>query len=445
VDGIRIGVGAGFAGDRIDPAVDLVTRGRLDVLVFECLAERTIALAQLGLIEGTSPGFDPLLLDRVEQTLKPARRAGTVLITNAGAAAPVAAARAVRELAADLGEPGIRVAAVVGDDVLNRLDLRSSPVPDGGETLWDLRDRIVSANAYLGAEGIVSALEAEPDVVITGRTSDAALFLAPLLHRFGWPLGDHDLVAAGTVVGHLLECAGQLTGGYFADGARKVVEGLARLGFPYADVAANGTSTFRKLPGTGGRLDRLTCLEQLLYEVHDPQAYLTPDVVLDMSQVVLEETGTDEVTLSGALGRRPPETLKVLVGVRDGFIGTGEISYAGSGCLRRAQLAAAVVAERWRDVHGLAATELRADYIGLNACRPWTCDDAAEPAEVRLRLSVRSLSERAASVLVREVEALYTNGPAGGGGVVTTVRSNLGVVATSIPRGSVHPKVEVFS
>jgi hypothetical protein len=242
----------------------------------------------------------------------------------------------------------------------------------------------------------------------------------------------------------LLECAGQLTGGYFADGGRKVVKDLSRLGFPFADVAPDGIATFRKLAGTGGRLDRLTCLEQLLYEVHDPHAYLTPDVVLDLSQVVLQESGPDEVTVSGARGHAPPETLKVLVGVRDGFVGTGEISYAGEGCRRRAELAAAVVLDRWREVHGLEDVEVRQDFIGVNACRPWV-QVAAEPAEVRLRLSVRSLSERPASLLVREVEALYTNGPTGGGGVVTGLRSNLGVVATSIPRDAVRQAVEVFS
>lgn len=413
------------------------------MLVFECLAERTIALAHLGRLQGTSPGFDPLLLERMAQTMRPARSAGTVVITNGGAAAPAAAARAVRDLAAEQGAHGVSVAAVTGDDVLETLDLRTAALAGGG-SLWDLRDRIVSANAYLGAEGIVTALEAEADIVIAGRTSDAALFLAPLLHRFGWARTEHDLLAAGTLVGHLLECAGQLTGGYFADGDRKVVKDLARLGFPYADVTGDGTATLGKLPGTGGRLDRATCLEQLLYEVHDPHAYLTPDVVLDVSQVLLQETAPDEVTVSGARGHRAPETLKVLVGVRDGFIGTGEISYAGAGCLRHAEMAAAVVADRWRDVHGLEDVELRQDFIGVNACRPWV-QAASDPNEVRLRLSARSLSERPAALLLREVEALYTNGPSGGGGVVTSLRTSLGVLATSIPRDAVRPAVEMFS
>lgn len=442
---LRVGVGAGFAGDRLDPGIDLAERGELDALVFECLAERTIALAQLARLEGRGPGFDPLLTERVRTTLPAARRNGTVLITNAGAADPVAAASAVRDLAGQIGEAGARVTAVVGDDVLNLLDLRTSPVLGGDGTLWDLRDRIVSANAYLGAAGIVTALEAQPAVVITGRTSDAALFLAPLVHRFGWDAHDHDRIAAGTLVGHLLECAGQLSGGYFADGDRKVVPGLARLGFPFARVAADGTATITKLPGTGGRIDRLTCLEQLLYEVEDPRAYLTPDVVLDMSHVAVEdEDHEDQVTVRGAVGRPAPETLKVSVGVRDGFVGEGEISYAGPGCRTRAELAADIVAERWRDLHGGREAEVMTHLIGLNSCRPWHQPQGFEPPEVRLRLSVRSLEREPAVLLAREIEALYTNGPAGGGGVTTRIRSTVGVIATTIPRDAVQQTVTVL-
>jgi hypothetical protein len=441
----RIGVGAGFSGDRLDPAQALVQRGVLDYLVFECLAERTIALAQLALLEGTGSGYDPLLLERMRAVLPTARQRGTVLVTNAGAAAPVAAAMAVRDLGLSLGQDGIRVAAVTGDDVLAELDLRATRLSTGPGTLWDIRDRIVSANAYLGADGIVEALREEVDVVVTGRTSDAALFLGPLTHALGWKIEDLPRVAGGTLVGHLLECAGQLTGGYFADGGRKTVPGLARLGFPFADVASDGSAVLRKLPGTGGRLDRQTCLEQLLYEVHDPAAYLTPDVELDVRDVVLHESGPDEVTVSGAVGRPPPATLKVLVAVRDGEIGQGEISYAGSGCLARARLAAAVVADRWVEVHRRDRSELRTDLLGYNGCRPWLSDGPEEPAEVRLRISVRTLTEGVARLLVREVEALYTNGPAGGGGVTGSVRRSLGIVPTEIARDVAEPRVQVLS
>lgn len=443
---VRIAVGAGYAGDRMEPAVELAERGELDALVFECLAERTIALAQWARLEGRTPGFDSLLLERMRGTLRAARRNGTVLVTNGGAAAPVEAAQAVGELAASMGEK-CRVVAVTGDDVLDLLNFRSSPLLGGEGTLWELRDRIVSANAYLGAEGVLTALKAEPAVVVTGRTSDAALFLAPIIHHFGWRTNDYDLIASGTLVGHLLECAGQLTGGYFADGHRKSVPGLARLGFPLAEVSADGSAAFSKLAKTGGRIDRRTCVEQLLYEVEDPRSYLTPDVIANFSQVSIEESAKDCVRVRGATGVAPPATLKVSVGVNDGYVGYGEISYAGEGCLRRAQIARDIVAERWDELHGLGSIEIRSHFIGHTSCRPPHAPDTSpqEPPEVRLRLAARCLDRGAATILAREIESLYTNGPAGGGGITTDVRGSIGIVATTIHRGEVQPKVTVVS
>ncbi len=443
---VRIGAGAGFAGDRFEPAVELAERGELDALVFECLAERTIALAHQARLDGRTAGFDPLLVERMRGTLRAAGQHGTVLITNGGAAAPVKAAEAVRDLAIELGLK-CRVAAVTGDDVLELLDLRSSPVLGSEGTLWDLRDRIVSANAYLGAEGIVAALDAEPTVIVTGRTSDAALFLGPIVHRFGWCTTDYDLIAAGTLVGHLLECAGQLTGGYFADGDRKVVPGLARLGFPLAEVSADGSAAFTKLPHTGGRIDRRTCVEQLLYEIEDPRAYLTPDVTANFSEVSIEETAVDCIRVGGATGIEPPHTLKVSVGVDDGFVGQGEISYSGRGCLRRAQMAREIVEERWNDLHRLGSVELKVHFIGYNSCSPQRVVESIqqEPLEVRLRFAVRCLDREPAAVLAREVDSLYTNGPAGGGGVTSNVRSSIGIVATTINRSDVRHGVTIIS
>jgi len=443
----RLGAGAGFAGDRLDPAVDLVQRGALDALVFECLAERTITLAHQARAEGRGPGYDGLLRERLAATLPAARRHGTLVVTNSGAADPRGAAQMVRDLAVELTLSDTVVASVEGDDVLDRLSLPDSPVlgSRSGATLADYAGRIVGANAYLGVRGICDALAAGAHVVITGRTSDAALFLGPLLHWFGWADDDLDRVADGTLVGHLLECAGQLTGGYFADGSPDDVPGLARLGFPMADVTADGSAEFSKLPGTGGRLDRATTLEQLLYEVGDPAAYLTPDVTLDVTGVQITETGPDRVRVHGARGTAAPDTLKVSVGVRDGWQGVGEISYAGPHALARGRLAAQVVTERWSDVHGLDDVPLRADLVGIDSCRPWAQLPAAEPPEVRVRLAVRSPEERPAVLLAREVEALYTNGPAGGGGVVTSVRPTLGLVSTTIDRREVEPVVTVFS
>ena len=436
-------MGAGFAGDRLEPAVDLVSRANLDALIFECLAERTIALAQLEKLENRGPGFDRLLGERLRQCLPAARAHDTVIVTNAGAANPHGAAGMVSGLAGALGLGDVRVAAVTGDDVLDRLDLDASPLLDDAQdkTLRDVADHIVSANAYLGAEGIVSALGMGANVIITGRTSDAALFLAPLMHWFGWTHEQLDLLAAGCTAGHLMECAGQLTGGYFADPPYKVVPGLAHLGFPFAEVTADGGITLAKLPGTGGRLDRATAVEQLLYEVGDPSRYVTPDVILDLLSVELTETAPNVVTVAGAVGHPRPEQLKVSVGLRDGYHAIAEISYAGPGAVTRAHLAAEIVTERWSDVHGHGGAPLSTALIGLGACTPWaTPPEAADPpSEVRLRHSLRTMDDAMATLLCREVEGLYTNGPAGGGGVTARVVQTVGIVSTLLPRDAVQP------
>lgn len=444
---LRIGAGAGFAGDRVDPAVELIEKGDLDVLVFETLAERTIALAQRRQRSNSGPGYDELLPRRMRAVLGQAMRQRALVVTNGGAADPRGAGLAVREVAEALGLGRCRVAVVTGDDVRDRLDLEACTDMDSGRPLAFYRDRIVSANAYLGASSLVAALDAEPDVVVAGRTTDIALFLAPMIHAFGWSAADLQTLASGSVVGHLLECAGQLTGGYFADGDRKKVPGLARLGFPFADVARDGTARFAKVEGSGGRLDRATCLEQLLYEVEDPSSYLTPDVVVDFRSVAIAETGKDRLHVSGAAGRPAPDTLKVSVGLDGGFVAAGAISYAGPSCLRRARLAAEVIGERWAEIHRRDPAKLRFGLIGLNSCTPWQgldSDEPAEPPEIRLRVALQSMDRNEAAALAQEVEALYTNGPFGGGGVETSVRETVSIVSTLIPRDMVEPRVEVL-
>ncbi len=444
---LRIGVGAGFAGDRMEPAVALVEEAKLDLLVFELLAERTIALAQRRKRSSIGVGYDERLLRRLGAVLPQALEKGTTIITNGGAADPRAAGLAVRAMAQALGLARCRVAVITGDEISARLDPASCTVLETGEPLSVYQERIVSANAYLGIAPLVEALRQEADVIITGRTADAALFLAPLVYHFGWATDDWLRLAAGTVVGHLLECAGQLTGGYFADGVRKTVPDLARLGFPYAEVQADGSATMMKLPQSGGRLDRATCLEQLLYEVEDPSRYLTPDVVVDFRQIALSQVGPDQVLVQGAIGHPAPETLKASVGIDDGFVGNGMISYAGPGCVIRAQLAAAIIQERWEVIYGRNPAELHVTLIGQNSSTPWQPVNATtttEPPEVRLRIAVQRMDRQAAVDLTEEVEALYTNGPAGGGGVETTVKATVGILSVLVDRDLVEPRVEVI-
>ncbi|WP_200922146.1 acyclic terpene utilization AtuA family protein [Sphingomonas sp. Leaf23] len=439
---MRIGAGSGFAGDRIEPAIELVEQGELDFLVFECLAERTIALAQERLQADPADGFDPMLVERMRRVLPAAAARGVRIITNGGAANPIAAAHAVARVARELGLPGLRIGAVTGDDVFSVLADSDLPLVDGAGTVAALRDRMVSANAYLGADGIVAALDAGADIVITGRVGDPSLFLAPMIHRFGWSPRDWDRIGRGTLVGHLLECAGQLTGGYFADPGRKDVPDLARLGFPFADVDANGDALLGKVAGSGGLLSVATCTEQLLYEILDPAAYLQADVTADFSQVRFEQVAHDRVAVSGGAGRTQPASLKVSIGYDDGFIGEGQISYAGPGAVARARLALDIVRERLV-LTNADVREIRCDVIGLDAVTQAADDCGDGGGEVRARIVGRSPSATGAQAIGVEVEALYTNGPFGGGGVSRGIRRVVAIASCLIPRDATAPRVHI--
>jgi len=435
----RIGCGAGFAGDRIDPARDLAERGRLDVLVFECLAERTIALAQRRRRDDPAAGADPLLAERMRAVLPACRAAGTRIVTNMGAANPLAAGREVLAVGRALGLRGLRVAVVEGDDVLPWVLRHDGALLDDPRSVAALRPRLVSANAYLGADALLPALASGAEVIVCGRVADPALFLAPLMHHFGWAADDWLRLGQGIVVGHLLECAAQVSGGYLAEPGVVEVPGLADLGFPLAEVAADGSACITKLDGSGGRVDRLSVTAQLLYEIEDPARYLQPDVVADFTQVRLEAAGPDRVHVSGGRGAPRPDTLKVSLGVLEGFVGEGQISYGGAGARARGGLALQVLRERLQRL-GLGDLEHRAELIGVDALHGPASRAGADPGEVRARLAARCGTRDEAELIGREVEALYLNGPAGGGGVTTSVREVLAVASTLVPRHAVAPR-----
>jgi hypothetical protein len=361
----------------------------------------------------------------MEAVLPEAARRGVRIITNMGAANPPAAAREVRAIAERLGIRGLTIAVVTGDDV------RSIVGEDG----------IVSANAYLGAEPIVEAIEHGANVIVTGRVADPSLFLAPIAAHHGWAPDDWTRAGRGTVVGHLLECAGQVTGGYFADPGKKDVRDLARLGFPLAEVDADGTAVITKVPGSGGQVTAATCTEQLLYEIHDPASYVTPDVVADFSRVRIADLGGDRVRIDGGDGRPRPETLKVSVGYFDGWIGEGQISYAGDGAVARGRLAGEIVQERLRLI-GIPLLEMRTDLIGVDALHGPRPERIGDPYEVRLRVAGRTATAADAWRVAREVESLYTNGPAGGGGATASVRQVLAIKTRFVPRNRVSWHVE---
>jgi hypothetical protein len=440
---IRIGTGAGFSGDRIEPAVDLAAKGNLDYLVFECLAERTIALAQQAKMHDPNAGFDPLLERRMRAVLPICREKGVRVISNMGAANPVAAAKHTINIARELGLSGLRVAAVQGDNVLDVLSPDEFFIDEANCTLGAFDKDVISANAYLGAGGIVDALKAGADVVLTGRAADPAMFLAPQIFEFGWQMDDWTRLGRGTLVGHLLECGGQVTGGYFADPGLKDVPDLANLGFPIAEVDENGNAIITKLPGTGGFVNAATCKEQLLYEVHDPKRYIQPDVIADFSAVEISEVGPDRVAVSNGDGLPKTGSLKVSIGYIDSCVGEGQISYAGPGAAERGQLALDILHQRIDQI-GLACDEVRGELIGVNSIFKDVAVSDCAPSEVRVRFVVRTRDMQAAARIGEEVESLYLNGPAGGGGVTKSSREIVAIVSGLLPEDSLATRFEMM-
>jgi Acyclic terpene utilisation family protein AtuA len=450
---IRIGCGAGFSGDRIEPAIVLAEKGELDYLVLECLAERTIALANKRKMADPTKGYDPLLERRIETLLPHLIKNNIRLITNMGAANPIEGAKEIIEIAKKQGLK-VKVAAVSGDDISDKLKVMSDELEKFGNedfaieliqkksSLITHNSSLISANAYLGIEGILEALQADAQIIITGRVADPSLFLAPMIHEFGWKTDDYDLMGKGTVIGHLMECAGQITGGYFADPIKKPVENMENLGHPFADVFANGSAIISKVEGTGGVINLQTAKEQLLYEVINPNEYYTPDVIADFTTVKLEEIAQNQVRITGGGGKEKPKTYKVSVGYKAFWQGEGEISYAGSSAFERAKLAGETIENRLKSQF----EEIQVDYIGVNSTFGSRGFGFAQPptSEVRLRVAAKAKTQAGAALIGEEVEALYTNGPAGGGGVRKYVNEVIGIVSVLVDRNKIQPIVAYF-
>ena len=433
---LRIGCGAGFSGDRLEPALILLEKGGLDYLVLECLAERTIALAQKRKLADPSAGYDPLLERRIELLLPLLKKNNTKLLTNMGAANPVAGAEKIIEIARRLNI-AIKVAAVTGDDVFEYISGNETALETGKPISFS--GELISTNAYLGIDAILPALQTGADIIITGRVADPSLFIAPMVHEFGWSLDDTDIIGKGTVTGHLLECAGQICGGYFADPVNKPVAGLDILGHPFADINPDGSASISKVKDTGGMITLATAKEQLLYEVTDPNAYMTPDVIADFTTVYLKEAGKDIVEVTGGSGKQKPFTLKVSVGYKAGFIGEGEITYAGAHALERAQLAGEIICKRI----GNKFTDFRIDYIGSSSVHWPSLAVNNHPYEIRLRIAGKAATAAEAAIIGEETEALYTNGPAGGGGARRYVHEVVGIVSTLIDRNKIKSSVTI--
>ncbi|MGP5516050.1 acyclic terpene utilization AtuA family protein [Psychrobacter alimentarius] len=430
---IKIGSGAGYSDDRLEPALDIIRDGDVDYIVFECLAERTIAIAQQRKMKDSKQGYDSLLEYRMAQVLPLCVENNVKIVTNMGAANPKAAAEMVKQIAEKQGLHHLKIAAVTGDDVFPKIErYQNETLLENGKQIKELGSTIVSANAYIGAAGIVQALKAGADIVITGRAADPSLFLGPMMYEFGWSFENAELLGKGTIGGHLMECGAQITGGYFADPGYKEVPELWNVGFPIMEVTENGEYHITKLANAGGLVSLATVKEQLLYEIHDPANYLTPDVIADFSSVQVEEVANDVVKVFGGSGKPKTDLLKTSIGYKDGYIAEAEISYGGAGSVERAKLAKTIMQKRLA-AQDIEPIEMRYDFIGLNSLYANETFDMQEAPETRLRIAARTEDEAVANAIVREAMSLYTNGPAGGGGIRSNIKEIVSIGSILIP------------
>ena len=417
----RIGSGAGFAGDRVDPAVALAASGKVDAVALECLAERTLVPAIKARADHPEAGADPRLRRRLTPLLPAAASTGCKIISNLGAANPRAAGMAIAQLAKGLGVSGLKVAAVEGDDVIAMADKVKWVKPVTGN--------LIGAHAYLGCVPMAEALEAGADVVVTGRVADSALFAAPVRQFLN---SDPNSLAGALTVGHLLECGGQLTGGNYDTlggphpGNPLSAADFAALGYPLALVYADGSADITVLDGAPAIVDALTCTLQLLYEVHDPSRYATPDLVLDFSGIRFEQIGHNKIRMSGARTSGPPPTLKVAGFIElPGYIVDCEIGFAGTGAWERAKRAADALRMRLSD---WADEDVAIDLVGVNAILRAGSLSAPPPAELRVHVSARCQDAEMAQQIEDEVYALTLSGPAGGCSVRSEKRNRIEVL-----------------
>ncbi|MFN0040393.1 MAG: acyclic terpene utilization AtuA family protein [Burkholderiales bacterium] len=445
---LRVGAGSAWWGDRIEPARLNAERGDLDYLCFETMAEATISAAQVRKRrEPAFPGYDTYLDDRMQAVLPACLKRGTKIITNQGWINPDGAAQRIVHWLREFGAKGVKVASVNGSLITDRVLSLTQIIMENGKPTATLADTLVSAEVYLGAEPIVAALRQGAQIVVSGRVADPSIFMAPMMHEFAWDPLDHLRLGRGNGLGHLMECGAQVTGGYFADPGFKDVPEPWNLAFPIVEVEEDGSAVLTKVAGSGGAVNFMTVKEQLLYEVHDPANYITPDVVVDFTTAQLEQIGPDRVRITNLSGKPRTPTLKVSIGCTEGFIGEDMFFYAGPGALRRAQLAKKILEERFKIVK-LAAEEIRIDFLGLNAIHgTMTPKDAPEPYEIAVRVAARTKTREEAVKVGREVDGMAVSGIGMTGKRVPhqdRTREIIGVWSSLVPREKITPSINYY-
>jgi hypothetical protein len=441
---IRIANGQGFWGDWLEAPVRLVEQGPIDYLALDYLAEITMSILQKQRQADASLGYArdfPPLIARLAGRIQ---ERGITVIANAGGVNPVACAREVVWLA-----PGLKVAVVLGDDVYGRIDeflskgyqLRDM---DTGAPLSTIRDRILSANAYIGAFPLVEALATGAQVVVAGRSTDTALTLAPMVHRFGWRADDYDKLAAGTIAGHIIECGAQSSGGNCQVDWQAIPD-MANVGYPIVEAEPDGSFTVTKHAAAGGRVNIHTVKEQLLYELGDPRNYITPDCVADFTSIQLDETGPDRVRVWGIRGGARPPSLKLSISYASGWKAVGTLVYSWPQALDKARAADRIVRQRLADL-GLAFDEIYTEFFGVNACLGPAAPPNADPPEVQVRIGVRGADRKAVDRFTRELIPLVLNGPPGATGFGEgrpPVREIVAYWPALVPREEIATRVEV--
>ncbi len=415
---IRIGAGMGYYGDTILPAVEIAKRGNVQYICFDDLAELTMAILEKDRKKDPTMGYTKDISQTMKLLLPECFPKGIKLITNAGGINPEGAVEEVKNIAKSLGMEDIKIGLVKGDNIYERLN-EVSPYfhqKDSEESWETYRDRMLFASVYLGAEPIVEALKQGADVVITGRTTDTAQFAAPLIYEFNWSFDDWDKIASGILVGHLLECSGQVTGGNFT-GDWWNIDDLDTIGYPIAEVSEDGSFIVTKTEGTGGRVTIDTVKEQFLYEIHDPSSYITPDVIADFSSAVFEEVGPDQVKISNIKGKPAPPTLKVLMGYENGWAAEGMLGYSWPHALEKAKKAEEIL-RRQIDRLQINVEEIHASYMGYNSLHgPLAHEiDTNLLNEIYLQFAIRTNEKSNAIKFGKLLSPLAVNGPPFGGG-----------------------------